>query len=104
MASVDQMIPMLRESAAAYPPQAVAGGGDPGGGKKGGGKGSGKKTAKGGGKGAKGGEKREGPPAEKQQKPRSILPCVALGVATAAGIAAATAIYMNPNLTSDMMN
>lgn len=104
MASVDQMIPMLRESAAAYPPQAVAGGGDGGGGKKGGGKGSGKKNAKGGGKGAKGGGKGEGPPAEKQQKPRSILPCVALGVATAAGIAAATAIYMNPNLTSDMMN
>merc|ERR1719199_1856832 len=102
MASVDQMIPMLRESAAAYPPQAVAGGGDGGGGKKGGGKGSGKKNAKGGGgKGAKGGGKGEGPPAEKQQKPRSILPCVALGVATAAGIAAATAIYMNPNLTSD---
>lgn len=88
--SVEQMVPMLQKTGTAHPPQPVAGGA---GEKKGSGKASGK-----------GGKASPPPPPEKAQKPRSVLPCVALAVAGTAGIAAATAIYMNPELTSDMMN
>jgi len=100
--AVTQMIPMLQNMGVAHTPSA-AGGADSGAG--GAGKPKGKGKGAGAGKGAvKGAAAGGAPPPEKVQKPRSILPCVALAVAGTAGIAAATAIYMNPELTADMMN
>lgn len=97
MTSVEQMIPMLQKTGTANPPQPIGPAPAPPAPPV-------KPKAKAGGKVAA--KAVPAPPAkeEKVQKPRSVLPCVALGVATAGGIAAATAIYMNPDLTSDMMN
>merc|ERR1719217_134361 len=79
MTSVSQMVPMLQSTGCAYPPVAAAAAGS-------------LQPQAAGGK------------PEKIQKPRSVLPCAALAVAGDAGIAAATAIFLEPDLTRDMMN
>jgi tellurium resistance protein TerZ len=94
MTSVEEMIPMLQKTGTAHPPQPVVPfkPGQPG-----------NPGVPPPGTPANPATGQPGNPA-KPQKPRSVLPCVALAVAGTVGIAAATAIFMNSDLSEDMFN